>query len=104
MDPTGNITTILMNNDGKTPHPWPPTPSHVQQEVMQVHSVEPDRLYATVDGEHQRQDMELTQNQAYITSPNIPVQPNECYGTTTHPVGSDQLYATVVEGQHGMSF
>ena len=33
---------------------------------------------------HQQQDMELTQNQAYVKSANtIPMKENECYVTTT---------------------
>ena len=39
------------------------------------------------------------QNQTYITSGNIPMKTNECYGTTTPSMGSDLLYATV-EQEH----
>lgn len=62
-----------------------------------------DQLYATVQGEQQQQDMELTQNQAYVTTTNIPVEANECYGITAPSVGpDDQLYATV-DGEHNIS-
>ena len=44
------------------------------------------------------QDMELTENQAYAATPNIPVKPNECV-TMTPSVDTDQLYDTV-EGEH----
>lgn len=40
----------------------------------------------------QQQDMQLTQNKAYVTSM-IPVKRNECYGTTATPMDSDQIYA-----------
>ena len=45
-------------------------------------SVDPDQLYATVEEEHQQQDMELTENQAYTVTPNIlvePMQPVLCH-------------------------
>ena len=45
---------------------------------------------------HKQQDMQLTQNQAYVTSRNIPVKANECYDTT---MDSNHLYAAV-EGDH----
>ena len=45
---------------------------------------------------HQQQDTELTQNQAYVTSGNIPVKANECYDTT---MDFNHLYTTV-EGEH----
>ena len=48
---------------------------------------------------HKQQDMQLTQNQAYITSVNVSIKPNESYGTTTTFMDSDLLYATV-EGEH----
>ena len=55
---------------------------------------------------HQQQDIQFTQNQ--LTSGNIPMKLNECYGTTTTSMDSDQLYATVEEehstthtSQHG---
>ena len=51
---------------------------------------------------HQQQDMELTENQAYIATPNIPVEPNQCYVTTTLSVDPDQLYATV-KGEHDIT-
>ena len=38
---------------------------------------------------HQQQDMELTENQAYTATPNIPVEPNQCYVTTTPSVDPD---------------
>ena len=44
---------------------------------------------------HQQQDMELTANQAYVVTPNIPVEPNQCYVITTPSVDPDQLYATM---------
>ena len=47
----------------------------------------------------QEQDMQLTQNQAYVTSASVSVKPNESYGITTTPMDSDLLYATV-EGEH----
>ena len=100
MNPTGNTTTISVEEEDKTSHP--PTPSSVQQEVAQIHSstsVDSDRFYATVEGENQQQDMELIANEAYVTTPNIPVEANESYGTTTRSAGPDQLYATV-EGEH----
>ena len=43
------------------------------------------------------QDLELQQNQAYIKTPGIPVEANECYGTTAAAVSSDELYATITE-------
>ena len=42
--------------------------------------------------------MEFTKNQAYMVTPIIPVEPNQCYVTTT-PSLDDQLYATV-EGEY----
>ena len=55
---------------------------------------------------HQQQDIQFTQNQ--LTSGNIPMKFNECYGTTTPSMDSDLLYATVEEehntthtSQHG---
>ena len=51
---------------------------------------------------HQQQDMQLTQNQAYVTSANVSMKPNESYGTTTTSMDSDLLYATV-EGEHNNS-
>ena len=48
---------------------------------------------------HQEQDMQLTQNQAYVTSVSVSMKLNECYGTTTPSMDSDHLYATV-EGEH----
>ena len=100
VNPTGNISTISVEDDDKTSHP--PTPSSVQQGVGQIHSstsVDSDRLYTTVEGEHKQQDMELITNKAYVTISNIPVEANKSYGTTTLSVGPDQLYATV-EGEH----
>ena len=35
-----------------------------------------------------QQDIQLTQNQAYVASGNIPVKPNESYGTTTTSMDS----------------
>ena len=46
---------------------------------------------------HQKQDMQLTQNQAYVTSASVSMKPNESYGITTTSVDSDLLYATVKE-------
>ena len=61
--------------------------------------VAPSTHLPTPSHVHQQQDMELTQNQAYIcTATSIPVETNQCYGTTTPSVGPDQLYATVEEG------
>ena len=51
---------------------------------------------------HQQQDMQLTQNQAYITSASVSMKPNESYGITTTSMDSDLLYATV-EGEHNTS-
>ena len=51
---------------------------------------------------HQQQDMQLTQNQAYVTSASVSMKPNESYGTTTTSMDSDLLYATV-EGEHSNS-
>ena len=58
--------------------------------VTTTPSVDPDQLYATVEGEYQlyatvegeyqQQDMKLTANQAYAATSNIPVEPNQCYG------------------------
>ena len=53
-----------------------------------------DQLYDTVEG----CDMDLTENQAYAAIPNISVEPNQCYGTTTLSVDPDQLYDTVQMG------
>ena len=55
----------------------------------------PSRVY-------QQQSMQLSQNQAYVTSASVSMKPNECYGTTTAPMDSDLLYATV-EGEHNTS-
>ena len=44
---------------------------------------------------HQQQDMQLSQNQAYVTSASVSMKPNESYGTTTTSMESDLLYATV---------
>jgi hypothetical protein len=41
------------------------------------------------------QNTELTHNQAYVTTRNIPVTSNECYGSTTSPL--DHVYASVEE-------
>ena len=38
------------------------------------------RLHHITTSEHQ--DMELTHNQAYVTTRNIPLKTNECYSTT----------------------
>ena len=46
--------------------------------------------------------MQLTQNQAYVTSANVSVKPNESYGITTTSMDSDLLYSTV-EGEHNTS-
>ena len=43
------------------------------------------------------QDIKLAQNEACTATPNIPVEPNQCYVTTTPSVDPDQLYATVEE-------
>jgi hypothetical protein len=43
--------------------------------------VDPDQLYATVEGE----DMKLSQNEAY-TATSILVDPNQCYGIGTDNV------------------
>ena len=51
---------------------------------------------------HQQQDMQLSQNQAYVTSASVSMKPNESYGTTTAPMDSDMLYATV-KGEHNTS-
>ena len=51
---------------------------------------------------HQQQSIQLSQNQAYITSANVSMKTNECYGTTTTSMDSDHLYATV-EGEHNTS-
>ena len=48
---------------------------------------------------HQQQNIQLSQNQAYITSASVSMKTNECYGTTTASMDSDLLYATV-EGEH----
>ena len=48
---------------------------------------------------HQQQSIQLSQNQAYVTSASVSMKPNECYGTTTASIDSDHLYATV-EGEH----
>ena len=45
---------------------------------------------------HQEQDMPLTQNQAYVTSGNIPMKANESYGITTTSMDSDPT----VEEEH----
>jgi hypothetical protein len=57
-------------------------------------SIDPDQLYATVEGE---QDIELSQNEAY-TAINVPVETNQCYSTTTTSVDSGQHYTTM-EGE-----
>ena len=57
------------------------------------------RLPLPSRGVYQQQDMQLTQNQAYVTSANVSMKPNESYGTTTPSMDSDLLYATV-EGEH----
>lgn len=61
----------------------------------------PDQTYAAVEGEHQLLEVELTQNQAYVTTTNITVETNDCYGAITPTTGLDnnQLYATVEETQ-----
>ena len=57
------------------------------------------RLPLPSRGVYQQQDVQLSQNQAYVTSANISMKPNESYGTTTPSMDSDLLYATV-EGEH----
>ena len=57
------------------------------------------QVYTKASLVHQEQDMQLTQNQAYVTSASVSMKPNECYGTTTPSMDSDLLYATV-EGEH----
>ena len=44
---------------------------------------------------YQQQDMQLSQNQAYVTSANVSMKPNESYATTITSMDSDLLYATV---------
>ena len=51
---------------------------------------------------NQQQHVELTQNQAYVTSASVSMQTNESYGTTTTFMDSDLLYATV-EGEHSIT-
>ena len=46
---------------------------------------------------YQQQDMQLTQNQAYATSANVSMKPNESYSITTTSVDSELLHATVEE-------
>ena len=41
-------------------------------------SMDPEQLYATVERK-QQEDMEFRVNQAYAATPNIPVEPNQCY-------------------------
>lgn len=50
-------------------------------------------------GPSHTQDMELTQEEAYNTIRNIPLNFNESYGTTTTLMDSDELYATPMVGQ-----
>ena len=59
--------------------------------------MDPDQLCATVEEEQRQLDMKLSENQAYASTPKIPVEPNQCYVTTASSVDPDQLYATVEE-------
>ena len=59
------------------------------------------RLPLPSRGVYQQQDMQFSQNQAYVTSANVSMKPNESYGTTTPSMDSDLLYAhATVEGEH----
>jgi hypothetical protein len=65
------------------------------------------QLYVEVDdgdmikqGECQLQDMILAVNQSYASTPNITVEPNQCYGPTTPSVPEpDELYVEVDDGE-----
>jgi hypothetical protein len=59
-------------------------------------SEDPDELYDTIDGEELRQVLQLTENQAYAATTNIPVLSNQCYSATTPSAqGPDEIYATI---------
>jgi hypothetical protein len=47
-----------------------------------------DPEYAALEVRHQQQEIEISQNEAY-TATNIPVETNQCYGTTTPSVDSN---------------
>ena len=55
--------------------------TNVVTATNECYSISPVSLPSHV---HQQQDMQLTQNQAYVKSANtIPMKENECYVTTT---------------------
>ena len=70
-----------------------------RSQTMQASGSHNIQVYTKASLVHQEQDMQLTQNQAYVTSASVSMKPNECYGTTTPSMDSDLLYATV-EGEH----
>jgi hypothetical protein len=67
-------------------------PANIPVDTNQCYgtTTDPNQLSATMEGEHQQQDMKLSRNEAY-TATNIPVETNQCYGTTTTSVDPDQL-------------
>ena len=65
----GDTNVVTVTNECYSISPVPSLPSHV----------------------HQQQDMQLTQNQAYVKSANtIPMKENECYVTTTSQMQEEE--------------
>ena len=81
----------LVTNPANTSHGERETSTHMYVEIADAD------ILTSMNATSCQQDMPLTQNQAYVTSGNIPMKENECYGTTTTSMDSDQLYATVEE-------
>ena len=112
---TDAIPTVTNECYSTSRRPSPTRPcGHQQQDMQLTQNLSTDAI-PTVTNEcystsrlpspthppvHQQQDIQLTQNQAYITSANITVMTNECYGTTS--MDSAHLYATV-EGEHSIT-
>jgi hypothetical protein len=56
----------------------------------------PDELYATIDGEELQQDLQLTENQAYAATTNIPVVSNKCTTLSAQDTDSSMLRLMMV--------
>jgi hypothetical protein len=59
-------------------------------------SENPDELYATIDGEELQQDLQLTENQAYAATTNIPVVSNKCTTLSAQDTDSSMLRLMMV--------
>jgi hypothetical protein len=66
-----------------------------QHDVDLSHSA--DELHAIIDGEELQQDLQLTENQAYAATTNIPVVSDKC--TTLSAQDPDKLYVEVDDGE-----